>query len=152
MTVTTGAEISGVCWQVCNQDQLPSCASVSPASVDAGFTGDVTITLADINLTGATNVAVAFGCSGVTVNSATANSATTVVANITVAEAAAGGTCSVTVTGGATGSLGIICTDAFTVVPRPPCTITVAPTSVQHRLLLTAYDQPDDNGSWWLRV
>jgi hypothetical protein len=132
VTVTTGAETVVCAGGFAVKTQLPSCVSVSPASVDAGFTGDVTITLADIDLTGVANIAVSFGCSGITVNSATANSATTVVANITVDEKAAGGTCSVTVTGGATGSTGVICdASKFTVVPKPPCTITISPSTVQ---------------------
>jgi hypothetical protein len=131
ITVTTGGSSVTCDDKFAIITTLPSCSGVSPASVDAGFTGDVTVTLADINLTGATNVAVAFGCSGVTVNSSIVTGATTVKANITVAEAAAGGTCDVTVTGGATGSVGVICNDAFTVVKEVPCTITVAPTSVQ---------------------
>jgi hypothetical protein len=79
---------------------------------------------------------VSFGCAGVTVNSATANSATEITANITVAEDAAGGSCDVTVSGGATGSTAIICANAFTVVPTPPCTITVSPNPVNNGFLL----------------
>ena len=103
-------------------------------------------------LSGAVTWQYAFGCSGVTVNSATANSATTVKANITVTEAAAGGACDVTVTGGATGSVGVICANAFTVVPKLPCTITVAPSHSADRHHLCRVDQPDGNGSWWLHV
>ena len=142
VTVTTGAETVVCTGGFAVKTQLPSCASVSPASVDAGFTGDVTITLADVDVSGASNLAVAFGCSGVTVNSATANSATTVVANITVTEAAAGGTCSVTVTGGATGSLGIICTDAFTVVPTAAVHDHGEPKLSANRYHLWPYDTP----------
>ena len=131
VTVTTGAEIVVCTGKFAMKTELPGCASVSPASVDAGFTGDVTVTLTGVDASAIDNLAVAFGCSGVTVNSATANSATTVVANITVTEAAAGGACDVTVTGGATGSTAIICANAFTVVPKPPCTITVSPSTVQ---------------------
>jgi hypothetical protein len=147
VTVTTGAEILVCTGKFEVKTELPGCASVSPASVDAGFTGDVTITLTGVNASAIDNVAVSFGCAGVTVNSATANSATTVVANITVTEAAAGGTCSVTVTGGATGSTAIICADAFTVVPTPPCAITVSPSTVTTGFLLPRFTSLTITGS-----
>ena len=130
ITVTTGGSSFTCDDKFAITTTLPSCVSVSPASVEAEFTGDVTITLADIDVSGASDLAVAFGCTGVTVNSVTANSSTTVVANITVAADAVGGTCSVTVTGGATGSLGLICANAFTVV-NIPCTISVSPSTVK---------------------
>ncbi len=128
VTVTTGAETV-----VCSsgfeiKTETPGCASVSPASVDAGFTGDVTITLSSIDVSGLSDIAVSFGCPGVTVNSTTVTGPTTVVANITIAEDTAGGTCSVTVSRGS--SLAIVCQDAFTVLSAPECSITLSPSTV----------------------
>jgi hypothetical protein len=128
VTVTTGAE-NVVCsggFEI--KAELPECVSVSPASVDTGFTGDVTITLSSIDVSGLSDIAVSFGCPGVTVNSTTVTNPTTVVANITIAEDTAGGTCSVTVSRGS--SLAIVCQDAFTVLSAPECSITLSPSTV----------------------
>jgi hypothetical protein len=107
----------------------PSCATLTPSTIKAGNTTDVVIALSNIDLTGVTSVTVGFGCTGVTVNSATVNSTTEITANITVAATAPGGTCDVTITGAS--SVGIVCANAFTVEPLPPCTITVDPDTVK---------------------
>jgi len=131
VTVTTGIEVV-TCSQAFELSSLPvnvKCVSITPAAVDAGTTTDVVIALENIDLTGATNVNVAFGCTGVTVNSATVNSATEITANITVAKTAQQCTADVTITGAT--SVGIICANAFTVNELPPCTITVDPSTVK---------------------
>jgi hypothetical protein len=112
---------------------------VSPSSVDAGDTADVTITLKDIDLTKITgDLNVSFGCTGVSVTSSTVNviSATQLEVSIAVAETAADCTGDVTITGAA--DVGIVCKSAFTVkaIPQPPqCTLNVSPSPVRSGII-----------------
>jgi hypothetical protein len=129
VTVTSGSEVV-TCAQAFELTTITdiTCASVEPASVTAGETKDVVITLTNVDLTGLTGT-VAFGCTGVTVNSSTVTSATTITANITVAKTAQACTGDVTITG--VSDVGVVCKDAFSVVALPPCTITVDPSTVK---------------------
>ncbi len=132
VTVTTGSQVV-TCSEAFELSTLPvnvTCASVTPSSVTAGETKDVVIELENIDLTGVADVTVAFGCTGVTVNSSTVTSATEITANITVSATAQDCTGDVTITGAS--SVGIVCANAFTVngVVPPQCTITVNPSTV----------------------
>jgi len=154
VTVTTGFEkiTCAQAFEITENPVIPSCVSVAPNSVNAGTTTDVTITLKDIDLTGATGIQVAFGCTGVTVNSATANSATTVKANITVADSAPDCTGNVTISGAS--EIGIICQNAFTVVEKvvpPVCSLNVSPSPVRNGIILPRIRQltiTGTNSAW----
>jgi hypothetical protein len=128
VTVTSGSEVV-TCAQAFELTTITdiTCASVEPASVTAGETKDVVITLTNVDLTGLTGT-VAFGCTGVTVNSSTVTSATTITANITVAKTAQTCTGDVTITG--VSDVGVVCKNAFSVEALPACTITVDPSTV----------------------
>ena len=131
VTVTTGAEVVTCSkgFTVGSAISEVKCTSVTPASVKAGDTNkDVVIKLEGIDLTGITDVTVAFGCTGVTVNSSTVTSATEITANISVAKTAQDCTGDVTITG--LSDVGVVCKGAFK-VEAVPCTITIDPATVQ---------------------
>ena len=93
----------------------PGCVSVDPTFGVKDTTLDVVIK-AERSTFGPTS-AVAFSCTGITVNSATANSATEITANITIAADAVDATCDVTVT---TGAETVVCTGGFAVKTELP--------------------------------
>lgn len=151
VTVTTGSEVI-ICTEAFSVGCVGclSCIEVTPATASAGETMDVIIRLSVVNVSTAENVGVTFGCAGITVNSVTATSTTELKTNITVACNAPQCTGDVTISGGPSGSAGIICVNAFTVNAPPPCPLTVEPTSLRAgflfpRLHLITIKSPNAN-------
>jgi len=142
VTVTTGLEVvtCAQAFELTSEIILPTCVSVSPSTVNAGDTTDVTITLADIDLTKVAGpLSVSFGCTGVTVTSTTVNviSATQAKVTIAVAETAQDCTGDVTITGAA--SVGVVCKNVFTVkakVVPPECLINTSPSPIRNGFIL----------------
>jgi hypothetical protein len=116
-----------------------TCNSIIPSMVSAGETLDVNINFNEEGISTVENLSVEFECNGITVNSITLNSdpsdcPTEVKANITVADTAQDCTGNIVISGSS--GVGIVCTDAFTVIGKKECTISVSPTLVKTGFLL----------------
>jgi|GEM_PF-5701240 len=141
VTVTTGVETvtCSQAFEIRESVTIPSCVSVSPSTVNAGDTTDVTITLQDVDLTKVKGpLSVSFGCTGVSVTSTTVNviSATQAKVSIAVAETAQNCTGDVTITGAA--DVGVVCKGVFTVKAAPPlvCSLTISPSPFSNGIIL----------------